>query len=204
MKLNQNGRSMVEMLGVLAIIGVLSIGAMAGYSKAMFKHKINKTINHISMIISGISNLYANKNSFEDLGGSVLEKTHIVPEELYTEMNDYSSRSVLFIKNGKTVLSILAQENGQSVSISFSDISEEECVQFFSYDWSGIDNIRGIAYGVSDRLIPKNCTNGDKLSGNIAVAACTFPVSIADAEKYCTSMHNLSDYAPAFQVVIEK
>ena len=29
------GRSMVEMLGVLAIIGVLSVGAIAGYSKAM-------------------------------------------------------------------------------------------------------------------------------------------------------------------------
>ena len=31
------GRSMVEMLGVLAIIGVLSVGAIAGYSKAMME-----------------------------------------------------------------------------------------------------------------------------------------------------------------------
>ena len=38
------GRSMVEMLGVLAIIGVLSVGAMNGYSKAMFTgfyHQLN-------------------------------------------------------------------------------------------------------------------------------------------------------------------
>ena len=34
-KNNQIGRSMVEMLGVLAIIGVLSVGGIAGYSKAM-------------------------------------------------------------------------------------------------------------------------------------------------------------------------
>ena len=39
---SENGRSMVEMLGVLAIIGVLSVGAIAGYSKAMFKYKLNK------------------------------------------------------------------------------------------------------------------------------------------------------------------
>ena len=32
---NQSGRSMVEMLGVLAIIGVLSIGGIAGYRAAM-------------------------------------------------------------------------------------------------------------------------------------------------------------------------
>ena len=37
-----SGRSMVEMLGVLAIIGVLSAGALAGYSKAMFQHKLNQ------------------------------------------------------------------------------------------------------------------------------------------------------------------
>ena len=36
------GRSMVEMLGVLAIIGILSVGAIAGYSKAMMKYKLNK------------------------------------------------------------------------------------------------------------------------------------------------------------------
>ena len=30
----QVGRSMVEMLGVLAILGVLSVGGIAGYSKA--------------------------------------------------------------------------------------------------------------------------------------------------------------------------
>jgi len=38
---NQNGRSMIEMLGVLAIIGVLSVGGIAGYSKAMTKYRIN-------------------------------------------------------------------------------------------------------------------------------------------------------------------
>ena len=36
-KIVNAGRSMVEMLGILAIIGVLSVGAIAGYSKAMIK-----------------------------------------------------------------------------------------------------------------------------------------------------------------------
>ena len=31
------GRSMIEMLGVLSIVGVLSVGGIAGYSKAMEK-----------------------------------------------------------------------------------------------------------------------------------------------------------------------
>ncbi len=45
------GRSMVEMLGVLAIIGVLSVGAMSGYAKAMFKYKLNKQTEQIGSIL---------------------------------------------------------------------------------------------------------------------------------------------------------
>ena len=45
MKNNQKGRSMVEMLGVLAIVGVLSAGALKGYSAAMFKYKMNQSID---------------------------------------------------------------------------------------------------------------------------------------------------------------
>ena len=48
------GRSMVEMLGVLAIIGVLSVGAIAGYSKAMFKYKLNKHTTQIGYILDYI------------------------------------------------------------------------------------------------------------------------------------------------------
>ncbi len=47
--ISQSGRSMVEMLGVLAIIGVLSVGGITGYSYAMNKHKANQTINEINL-----------------------------------------------------------------------------------------------------------------------------------------------------------
>ena len=48
---NENGRSMIEMLGVLAIIGVLSVGGIAGYSKAMYRFKMNKTIDIFNRVL---------------------------------------------------------------------------------------------------------------------------------------------------------
>ena len=45
---NECGRSMVEMLGVLAIISVLSAGGLAGYSKAMQKIQLQKTFSLVS------------------------------------------------------------------------------------------------------------------------------------------------------------
>ena len=46
---NETGRSMVEMLGVLAIIGVLSIGGIQGYTFAMNKYRANNVLNEINM-----------------------------------------------------------------------------------------------------------------------------------------------------------
>ena len=47
-KTNETGRSMVEMLGVLAIIGVLSIGGIAGYTMAMNKYQVNEIVNALN------------------------------------------------------------------------------------------------------------------------------------------------------------
>ena len=67
MKNNQFGRSMLEMLGVLAIIGVLSVGGIAGYSKAMEKFKVNKLISEYNMLIFGLlehqNNFFVPENS---------------------------------------------------------------------------------------------------------------------------------------------
>ena len=46
---NESGRSMTEMLGSLAIIGVLSIGGIAGYSYAMDKYRANRTMNDVRL-----------------------------------------------------------------------------------------------------------------------------------------------------------
>ncbi len=47
--MKENGRSMVEMLGVLAVIGVLSIGGIAGYRTAMNYYQGNEIINDVNL-----------------------------------------------------------------------------------------------------------------------------------------------------------
>ena len=62
-KNSEKGRSMIEMLGVLAIIGVLSVGGIAGYSKAMEQFKINKIIDDYNALIFG---LLEHRQSFQE------------------------------------------------------------------------------------------------------------------------------------------
>ena len=46
----QFGRSMIEMLGVLAVIGVLSVGGLVAYSKAMQTYKVNEAVSYINNV----------------------------------------------------------------------------------------------------------------------------------------------------------
>ena len=50
-KKNETGRSMVEMLGVLAIIGVLSVGGVYGYSMAMRKYRANDIVQAAAILV---------------------------------------------------------------------------------------------------------------------------------------------------------
>ena len=49
LKHNQFGRTMTEMLGVLAVIGVLSIGGIAGYRLSMNKLRANELIQEMNL-----------------------------------------------------------------------------------------------------------------------------------------------------------
>ena len=50
MKKIESGRSMVEMLGVLALIGVLSVAGIYGYTIAMRKYRANEIVQTASML----------------------------------------------------------------------------------------------------------------------------------------------------------
>jgi Tfp pilus assembly protein PilE len=80
-KSNQNGRSMIEMLGVLAIIGVLSVGGIVGYSKAMNKYKTNQVLNGVTHTINNIKTLFMAQNNVKGLSTKEAYQAGVVPDE---------------------------------------------------------------------------------------------------------------------------
>ena len=80
----QSGRSMMEMLGVLAIVGILSVGGIAGYSKAMMKMKINKLIQQITSINNNIQTLYINGQDY-DFDTEQAIAAGIIPDDMIDE-----------------------------------------------------------------------------------------------------------------------
>ncbi len=137
---NQNGRSMIEMLGVLAIIGVLSVGGIAGYSKAMTKYRINKTIEQITLIAGNIRAFFAPQKNYDGLnsenndGRKIIQKAKLVPDEMWNEdktalVNAFGD---MFYVNatGKST-----HDSYGAFYIQLKGIPEEACIDILSHDW---------------------------------------------------------------------
>ena len=97
MKNNQMGRSMVEMLGVLAIIGVLSVAGIYGYTVAMRKHHANEILQTISMLAVMAQTANSGEGGCVELSSTALNKK---PGGINVEMVANSTGS---IENSVTV-----------------------------------------------------------------------------------------------------
>ena len=151
--INENGRSMVEMLGVLAIIGVLSVGGIAGYSKAMNKYKINKTTDQISMLVANIRTLFSSQGDYTGLDNAAAIKFGVVPNEMY-EADDDTGSTMKNAFNGSVTIASAVARSGRDVQdafiIEYNGLSEEACVTIATGDWGSgqSSGLIGIAAGV--------------------------------------------------------
>lgn len=132
----QSGRSMIEMLGVLAIIGVLSVGGIAGYSKAMNKFKTNKVADNVSMLVANIKTLYAQQNSYAELDNANAVSMGVVPDELGTD-----SSNLLNAFNGPVNIHVSGSTSSDNTNddkafvIYFGNLSREACITLATNDW---------------------------------------------------------------------
>ena len=125
----QGGRSMIEMLGVLAIIGVLSVGGIAGYSKAMTKYRINKTIDQITQISQNVRILYARQEQYRNLNNRIVYKANLAPKEMFGGgSGDYSMTNAW--GGPINVIPVGRNRDGdnKAFGIILTGISEEVCI----------------------------------------------------------------------------
>ena len=153
---NQNGRSMIEMLGVLAIIGVLSVGGIAGYSKAIQKYRINKAIEQITLIAGNIRAFFGPQKNYVGVycycsndscpgqtsgeGCPIIKKAKILPDEMITL--DSTGKKITSITNpfgGRVVLNVqnkATSGDNQAFSINYQmGDNTEACIELLSHDW---------------------------------------------------------------------
>ena len=212
MKYNENGRSMVEMLGVLAIIGVLSVGGIAGYSKAMNKYKINKTTDQVSMLVANIRTLFSSQGNYAGLNNGQAIKFGVVPNDMYAAASNNTYASDYAIKNAfggaVTIEADAARSAGDSGSeafvITYEGLTPEAFVTIATGDW-GSGQASGLIAIAAGKDVESSATKakaiktdtGDTglacdtdtcvVSPGAVTAAKKAPMTVSDAVAACSA-----------------
>ena len=123
---------MIEMLGVLAIIGVLTVGSITGYSRAMRRHLLNKQREQYSYILSAAEThrdmLDISPNSTLPFNlKPIFETFGWIPEEM---IKDNSGYIYDVFKNSMYLYSSLQNYIGLSIHLA-KDNPHEQCVNLY-------------------------------------------------------------------------
>ena len=211
MRVNEQGRSMIEMLGVLAIVGVLSVGGIAGYSKAMAKFKTNKVIDQINTISTNVRTLYSSQRNYGGLNNGTAIRMALIPSEMYAASNKSASGASVEITNafgGNLYIHSVVQGTGtdNAYVIAVDALPKTACVSIATTDWGG-DFGSGLvamqiktmsntekASGLTDLNADINTTGTKAEAGNVIAipgSDTTTPLSIANAEKACGDLNGV-------------
>ena len=182
----QSGRSMVEMLGVLAIIGVLSVGGIAGYSKAMAKFKLSKAMDQVSNVVTNIRTLYSGQPNYEGLTTQVAIQMGAVGAEMLSGSKTTTATAAYNAFNGQVGIAATAVNNVNNMgfTVTFTGLGKEACVALSTADWGS---------GSGSGLVSVSAGTGDGTgtsfsagtNGTGTTADATLPLALSKAAGAC-------------------
>ncbi|MBP3546544.1 MAG: type II secretion system protein [Alphaproteobacteria bacterium] len=173
---NQSGRSMVEMLGVLAIIGVLSVGGIAGYSKAMDKYRTQKALDQLTILINNIRSL-PNLNGLDSssFNTELAIRLGIVPTEMLNGKSPTTATKAYNVFNREIDIAMGDFEFG----IDYHVGSLYACTTLAAADWGD-----GLSYisinGIGDSFFREDLP----LKASVAAQHCRMQFEGNDNEGY--------------------
>lgn len=205
---HQGGRSMIEMLGVLAIIGALSVGGIAGYSKALHQNKINTSIEQINVISGKLSTIGASGGDYSGM----TNRTAIKLKAVLPEMNpsgdilrnpfggDITISASSLLKNSDN-----SNADNQAYTITYSGLDGPACLAIAAHDWGNAKNssLIGVAAGLTNSITTADrdylylkCSGHTYNTTYAVTVGCVngieknLPLTISAANESCSACRN--------------
>ncbi len=120
--MQESGRSMVEMLGVLAIMGVITVGAIGMISTAMRTQKNNAVNDEVLQIVTGVRQLLG---EYDD----------------YSHINNATIFGAIGMSNknpfGGTYELAVDPSNSRQFIVSIGGLTKSDCERLVTKAWSG-------------------------------------------------------------------
>lgn len=173
---NQSGRSMMEMLGVLAIIGVLSVGGFGMVQKMRTTYNANKVIDEISELSRKV------RIVARDFSGSASDSmnSYVRDAKAYPEGLEGTGTAVFSGADGVNYSITYQGSDYVLFTITATNVPEDVCMQIVTSDWgsNATSGFRGLTVGGASSAVNTSLANGTSVSSK--------PMSIGSAASSCS------------------
>ncbi|MBO7483559.1 MAG: type II secretion system protein [Alphaproteobacteria bacterium] len=125
---NEQGRTMLEMLGVIAIMGIITFGAITGINYGMTSYKISQTYNEVQNTIEGVKDLYSWSKVYPSDASKikgVVEDNDVFPG---AKVGDY-------FKGQFGKVDIQPIDGGYNFAVIYYGINGDDCERLINLDW---------------------------------------------------------------------
>jgi len=164
----QKGRSMIEMLGVLAIVGILSAGGIAGYSMAMQTYKTNLLIERIQLLSSRIRTAWKNGDYSGLTNTTLINSGKISAKDLENPFG-----GTLTVRYGAAL-----GKGYFYIDISPTPIPVETCIDLIMTYWGDESVFWGMGTGITSNTAGTMQFRSDQ-------AKKPYPANFTDAKEAC-------------------
>ena len=143
---NETGRSMVEMLGVLAIIGVLTVGAMSTVNYGIESFRVRSAYDLVEETAKGVVDLYSWKRSYRDDDDDGKNRTAMktkVCKNIFNECKNGPSEKCedgadASCKTAWGKLIVTPGADDAEFAMSLTDVPFASCSQLLNMEWTNV------------------------------------------------------------------
>lgn len=174
MKDLQTGRSMLEMLGVLAIVGVLTVGGFSLVSKVNSSNQTNNVVDEISSLAAKVRTVARDYSSSDGTFMKYICKGKAYPDTLECELDSNSEDNDAcncssFTGSADVSYSVASAAYPALFTLTASNLTEEMCMTLLTTNWgsassTGFMDISGESTSSATDVIAKaaaSCSGDD-------------------------------------------
>lgn len=172
---DDSGRSMVEMLGVLAIIGVLTVGGFSIMGRSRQMHDIGQLLSETARIAMTSKQMSCEYDSAYDSTGSYT--MFLYKSEAYSNELEYEDGKFI----GPMDSEITVTGDLYTFEVHVANLSEDACIQMAGNDWG-----KKGTNGFLQACVGSSCTTSDNMMDLAAAASsCSDGATVTLKFKAC-------------------